>query len=59
MIYAIIKNGLVVNTIIADESFAAAIKNEYDFVIRVDQLDPQPGLTWTYVDGIFTAPIEE
>lgn len=56
MIYALIKNGVVINCIVADETFAAHIRPQYDFVIRVDELDPQPGIGWLYDGDEFTAP---
>jgi hypothetical protein len=58
-IFALIKNGVVENTIVADEVFAAAIAAQYDFVIRVDELDPRPGIGWLYDGENFSQPVIE
>jgi len=49
MRYAIIKNGIVTNVVLADAEFAA----ENGWIEC-----PDAGPTWTYADGIFTAPVE-
>ena len=52
-IYAIIQNNLVVNTIVADQEF---IDTAYPGSPRIDQLDPHPGIGWSYENGVFTPP---
>lgn len=48
--YAIIENGIVVNVIIADADYAAQ-----NGLIAC----PNAGPGWGYMDGIFTAPVEQ
>lgn len=56
MIYALIKTGTIVNTIVADPVFKATIEADYDSVVRIDDLgDVRPGVYWTY-DGITFTP---
>jgi len=58
MIFALIKNGIVENTIVAELSFIGHIASQWDFIIRVDELEQRPGIGWAY-DGVdFTAPID-
>jgi len=45
MIYALIKNNVVENTIVADEIFINNISSQYDFCIRIDNIST-PNL-WT------------
>lgn len=52
-IYAIIINNVVTNTIVADQEF---IDTAYPGSPRIDQLDPVPGIGWSYEDGVFTPP---
>lgn len=56
MIYAIIENGIVINTIVADEKF---IKK--NFPDAIDITDLNVGINWLYDGAVFTAPpvIEE
>ena len=66
-IYALIKNNKVENTIVAEQNFIDSIQNQYDYCIRIDQIDtPCKWIkdneqdvfenpndeTWTYVPGI-------
>jgi hypothetical protein len=53
MVYALVKAGVVVNTILADATFAASLTG-YDYVVRVDTLDPQPSIGWLYDGTTFT-----
>lgn len=47
MVLALIKNGKIENTIVADsEAFGANFPDH--IVKRVDQLSPQPGIDWDY-----------
>jgi hypothetical protein len=56
MTYALIKSGIVENTIIADEAFIDHISSQYDHVIRIDELEIKPSIGWGYVDEIFVDP---
>lgn len=58
-VYALINNGVVENSIVAEESFLTNIENDYDLIIQIDSLDPMPGVNWTYIDEVFTAPVNE
>jgi len=56
MTYALIKAGTVVNTVVVMNDPAmpvlmAMFDAEYDAVIRIDTLDPMPGVWWTYLGG--------
>lgn len=57
-IYAVIEQGTVANTIVADDDFAEIIKDEYDEVLEITDLDPRPGISWSYdpADGEFVPP---
>lgn len=50
--YAIINNNNIVGTIIAGDENTIIYSN----MIRIDQLDPIPGIGWSYENGVFTAP---
>lgn len=60
MVYAQIKNSKVENLIIIeDSSLLSLFLNGFDYIIRVDNLNPQPGPGWSY-DGVnFSAPIPQ
>jgi hypothetical protein len=53
MIYAVIKNGVVDNTIVASQSF---VNQHYPGAIRIDQMNPIPGVGWSYSNGQFSPP---
>lgn len=60
MQYALIKNGEVVNTVVADQSFINSISSEYDHVEPLDTLLEQNlsiGIGWSYSNGTFAAPV--
>lgn len=51
MIFACVKSGTVVNTIVASQAFidaATDIVAQYDSIVRVDALSPTPGVGWSY-----------
>ncbi len=60
-VFACITNGVVENTIVADEAFVASYANgagaRFDAFVRVDELAPRPGIGWAYADGEFTEPV--
>ena len=49
--YAII-NDHIVGTVIDADKNTTILSN----MIRIDQLDPVPGIGWSYENGVFTAP---
>lgn len=55
-VYALIKNGIVENTIVAEASFIALIEGQYDSCVRIDELDVKPGIGWSYDGERFSAP---
>lgn len=50
MIYALIKNTVVVNVIVADPTFISGISSDWDFCIDLTGLSPQPRIGDLY-DG--------
>jgi len=59
MIYAQIKNLVIKNTIILNDLTLSVLFSEgFDAFIRIDELNPQPGVRWTYDGTSFTPPIE-
>lgn len=52
-VYAVIQNGVVVNTIVASQSFVDA---NYPGSPRIDGITPQPGIGWGYDGTTWTAP---
>ena len=46
--YALIKDGKVVNTIVADDDFINIIKDDYDYTFETTEMTTKPGLDWTY-----------
>jgi len=53
--YALIKNGVVVNVIVADANFIALIQSQYDSCVVITNNPGDPGIGWTY-DGTNFAP---
>jgi len=63
MIYAQIKNGFIMNIIylldtdILSLFYTDPLTNDiFDYVIRIDNLDPQPCIGWTYDGENFYPP---
>lgn len=51
-IFAAIDNGVITNTFVADDSFAASIRDNHDDVVEITGVVPQPGINWTvHPDG--------
>lgn len=46
MIYNLIKNNVVVNCIVADESFIKIIKDDYDLIVDVTDHRSRPDMLW-------------
>ncbi len=58
--YALIKNSVVQNIIVADDSFIEVIKNEYDDIIYLNELYSKGeivGIGWEFVDSKFIPPV--
>lgn len=55
IIYAIIHNNVIVNTIIADPVWI--LNNYADNAIRIDHMDPRPGVGWTAQDTAWIPPV--
>ena len=56
MIYALIKDGIVKNVIVAEAAFIDVISNDWDYI--VDITDTEYGVGWTYNGEEFAAVIE-
>lgn len=56
-IYALVSEGLVVNTIKADAEFIPLIEADYAAVVDVTAAEPQPSIGWSYAEGTFFAPV--
>jgi len=52
-VYAVIQDGVVINTIVADQAF---IDQHYPGSPRIDNVTPQPGIGWGYDGATWTAP---
>lgn len=58
MLYAQIKNGIVENVIILDDvALIPKFSEGFDYFIRVDEMDPQPGVLWLYDGEKFSPPV--
>lgn len=61
MQYALIKDSIVENVIVAEPEFIESFQHDYDHVEALDSLHEQSlnvGIGWTYKDGEFSAPIQ-
>lgn len=63
MVYAQITNRKIVNIIeLEDDSLVNLFKtnpntgSEYDAILQIDNIFPQPGIGWSYINGIFVSP---
>lgn len=58
MVYAQIKNGIIQNTIVLeDSSLQSVFAQGFDAFVRVDNLSPEPAIGWSYDGSNFHAPI--
>lgn len=55
-LYALVKNGIVEQVIVAEADFIALITANWDACIRVDGREDRPSPSWTYDGELFTAP---
>jgi hypothetical protein len=56
-LYAVIDDDVVVNTIVADERYAARIRVDHQHVFRLDGPGRQPSIGWKYEGGVLVDPI--
>lgn len=57
LIYALIMAGIVKNTIVVSDLSVLSNYSQYDCVVEVDQMIPQPGVGWRTSDCVnFTRP---
>ena len=56
--YAVIENGVVVNTIVYDGEAELSISDNQQLVAINDKVATPPGIDWLYSDGEFIAPPE-
>lgn len=54
MIYAVMNGDVVANVILADKKF---VDQNYPGAIDVTDLEVRPSIGWTYIDGVFVAPV--
>jgi hypothetical protein len=57
MNYALINNNLVENVAEADQAWADMVAPDWQYVINVTDIVPQPSINWTYNGSVFTAPV--
>lgn len=55
-IFALIKNGVVVNTIVADDDFIDQIEDQYDHCVDTSDMIQRPPIGWSYDGSNFTPP---
>lgn len=56
MIFALIKDGVVQNTIVADQAFVDEHMKGYDAAIEIQDKPGSPGIGWIYDGKEFSAP---
>ena len=57
MIFALINNNLVENVAEGDQAWADSVASEWQAVVNITSLTPQPGIGWSYSGGQFAAPV--
>ena len=57
MQYALIKNNLVENVADADQAWADSVAPDWQAVVDITSINPQPGIGWEYSNGQFVAPV--
>lgn len=57
MQYALINNNLVENVAEADQAWADSVAPDWQAVVNVTGMNPEPSVGWSYSDGVFTAPV--
>lgn len=46
-IFAAIDGGIITNTFVGDDAFAALVRPDHDDVVEITDLSPRPGVRWT------------
>ena len=54
--YALIKNDIIINIIMADAAFINIIKNQYDACVDISAMKKQPSIGDIYRRGRFMKP---
>ena len=57
MQYALIDNNLVENVAEGDQAWADSVASDWQAVVNITSINPQPGIGWSYTNGVFTAPV--
>lgn len=55
-LYALIKNEIVENIIVATEGFIKVACTHYDACVEVTDLEVKPSIGWKYIEGEFSPP---
>ncbi len=59
MIYAQIRDGIVKNTIVVDETTPMNLfSQEFDYFLRIDNLSIIPGIGWNYDGDDYIPPLD-
>lgn len=56
MEYALINSDVVQDAIVADPAFIQTIQADWQAIVDITNVSPQPGIGWGYVNGQFIAP---
>jgi hypothetical protein len=57
MNFALINNNTVENVAEADQAWADSVASDWQAVVNITSTTPQPGIGWSYSNGVFTAPV--
>jgi hypothetical protein len=57
MQYALINNSLIENIAEGDQAWADSVAADWQAVVNITSMTPQPGIGWSYSGGVFTAPV--
>jgi hypothetical protein len=57
MNYALINNNLVENVADADQAWAQSVAPDWQYVVDLTGMNPEPGINWTFDGSTFTAPV--
>ena len=59
MIYALINNGIVENTIVAEPDFISIIENDYEYIVQISTDPGNPSIGWSYDGQNFHPPQDD
>lgn len=57
MNFALINNNVVENVADADQAWADSVAPDWQAVVNITGMNPEPGIGWSYSNGVFTAPV--